>query len=434
MSEALSNVQREFILSALRGGLRVDGRVLQAMRQPVAHFGAQTGQCEVSLGHTRALAVASCDVVEPMPQRANDGFLTFHTTLSPLADFAYSQLNRNSEEAAAISRVIERTIKGSRALDTEALCILAGKSVWSIRVEVTVLDNDGNVTDCCVLACLLALLHLRRPAITIEGDKVVVHAQEAREPVPLSIHHVPVCVSYALFDGGKLLVADPTLEEERCSSGRVLIGMNVHQEICLLDYPGGMPISSKVFRQLPRASVEKVKAIAEFIDRVLEEDKQRRRTEAMPVYARKFYEARKQQQQQQQQPTEGTGGTQPAADGAAVGTVLAGEDPFVGFLARVVRRAVDHSANGDAAGAAEETAAAAMEEDVEEAHAHDANAELGAEEEDGLAEDGEEEGAEEGLTLPYQQQVQDTAEAVSPQAPQRKLKKKKRKVATTDPL
>ena len=155
----------------------------------------------------------------------------------------------------SITRIIERTLKGSYAIDTEALCILAGKSVWSIRVDVTVLDNDGNVLDCSLLAVLLALLNCRRPVVSIQGDDVIVHPSEEREPVPLSIHHIPVCLSYALFDESRILVADPTLEEERCSSGHVVIGMNTHNEICLLDYPGGCPIQLKVVVAMPSSVV-----------------------------------------------------------------------------------------------------------------------------------------------------------------------------------
>lgn len=31
----------------------------------------------------------------------------------------------------------------SKAVDTESLCILAGRSVWAIRVDIHVLDNGG---------------------------------------------------------------------------------------------------------------------------------------------------------------------------------------------------------------------------------------------------------------------------------------------------
>ena len=31
----------------------------------------------------------------------------------------------------------------SRAVDTESLCVLSGKSVWAVRVDLHILDNGG---------------------------------------------------------------------------------------------------------------------------------------------------------------------------------------------------------------------------------------------------------------------------------------------------
>lgn len=51
-----------------------------------------------------------------------------------------------------IDRIIDRSIRESRAIDVEALCILVGRKVWSIRVDIHVLDDVGNVIDAAVLA------------------------------------------------------------------------------------------------------------------------------------------------------------------------------------------------------------------------------------------------------------------------------------------
>ena len=130
---------------------------------------------------------------------------------------------------------MERGIKDSRAVDTESLCIVAGAKVWSLRVDIHVLDHVGNIIDCAaigptsdpsglcrltgadgvgVAATITALLNFRRPDVTVGGDgEVVIHSLEEREPVPLSIHHIPICVSFGIFEGGALVV-DPDLKEE----------------------------------------------------------------------------------------------------------------------------------------------------------------------------------------------------------------------------
>lgn len=42
--------------------------------------------------------------------------------------------------------------------------------VWSLRVDVHILQADGNVSDAAVLCVLAALLAFRRPAVTVGGS------------------------------------------------------------------------------------------------------------------------------------------------------------------------------------------------------------------------------------------------------------------------
>ena len=73
--------------------------------------------------------------------------------------------------------------------------------VWALAVHVTVLDHDGALADACLLATMAALMAHRRPDATVDPStsKVTVHSVDVREPVPLSLHHYPLAVSFALF-------------------------------------------------------------------------------------------------------------------------------------------------------------------------------------------------------------------------------------------
>lgn len=56
--------------------------------------------------------------------------------------------------------------------------------VWSLRVDVHVLDSAGNLVDACCLAALAALLGFRKPQVEVdqaagEGEaQVIVHPPE----------------------------------------------------------------------------------------------------------------------------------------------------------------------------------------------------------------------------------------------------------------
>ena len=81
-----------------------------------------------------------------------------HGMASPRFDVAQTR-----ESSVELVRLLERTIKESRAVDTESLCVVAGAKVWAIRVDVRALNDDGNLCDCCALGAMATLAHFRRP-------------------------------------------------------------------------------------------------------------------------------------------------------------------------------------------------------------------------------------------------------------------------------
>ena len=103
--------------------------------------------------------------------------------------------------------------------------------VWSLVVDVHVLDASGNLPDACCLSALGALMAFRKPEVTVggaSGSEVIIHPPEVKEPLPLTIHHLPVAISFGLFEasrgkgnalgrGGLLLRAPWGLP---CGSGR----------------------------------------------------------------------------------------------------------------------------------------------------------------------------------------------------------------------
>jgi exosome complex component RRP45 len=99
-------------------------------------------------------------------------------------------------------------------------------------VELHVLDNNGNSIDAASLACLAALLHFRRADVTVAGDTVTVHSFQDRAPVPLSIHHTPISISFGVFADGDGVVVDPTVREEMVMDGRLIVSVNAHAELC----------------------------------------------------------------------------------------------------------------------------------------------------------------------------------------------------------
>ncbi|XP_072525995.1 exosome complex component RRP45 [Salminus brasiliensis] len=272
----LSNCERIFLLKAIEEKKRLDGRQTYDYRNIKITFGTDYGCCTVSLGKTRVLAQVSCELVPPKDSRPTEGIMFFNLELSPMASPAF-QPNRQSELLVTLNRQLERCLRNSKCIDTESLCVVSGEKVWQIRVDVHVLNHDGNLMDAASIAAISALCHFRRPDVAIQGRDITIFSPEERDPVPLSIYHMPICVSFAFFQQGTYLLVDPCEKEELVMDGLLVIAMNKHREICSVQSSGGiMLLKDQVLRCSKIASV-KVSEISELINKALENDKRVRK-------------------------------------------------------------------------------------------------------------------------------------------------------------
>jgi len=272
----LSNCERRFLLRAIEEKKRLDGRQTYDYRNLKISFGTDYGCCIVELGKTRVLGQVSCELVSPKLNRATEGILFFNLELSQMAAPAFEP-GRQSDLLVKLNRLLERCLRNSKCIDTESLCVVAGEKVWQIRVDLHLLNHDGNIIDAASIAAIVALCHFRRPDVSVQGDEVTLYTPEERDPVPLSIHHMPICVSFAFFQQGTYLLVDPNEREERVMDGLLVIAMNKHREICTIQSSGGiMLLKDQVLRCSKIAGV-KVLEITELIQKALENDQKVRK-------------------------------------------------------------------------------------------------------------------------------------------------------------
>ncbi|XP_048189399.1 exosome complex component RRP45 isoform X1 [Perognathus longimembris pacificus] len=272
----LSNCERRFLLRAIQEKKRLDGRHTYDYRRLRISFGADFGCCVVELGKTRVLGQVSCELVSPKLNRPTEGILYFNLELSQMAAPAFEP-GRQSDLLVKLNRLLERCLRNSKCIDTESLCVVAGEKVWQIRVDLHLLNHDGNIIDAASIAAIVALCHFRRPDVSVQGDEVTLYTPEERDPVPLSIHHMPICVSFAFFQQGTYLLVDPSEREERVMGGLLVIAMNKHREICTIQSSGGiMLLKDQVLRCSKIAGV-KVAEITELIQKALENDRKVRK-------------------------------------------------------------------------------------------------------------------------------------------------------------
>ncbi|KAI9659306.1 MAG: hypothetical protein M1821_001564 [Bathelium mastoideum] len=270
--------EREFLLQALREGVRLDGRAFDEFRPLGLSFGEEDGVADVQLGRTRVVVRISCEVTMPFPDRKFDGIFTISTELSPMASAAF-EAGRSTEQETLLSRLLEKAIRRSSALDTESLCIVAGSKCFSLRADIHVLDFDGGLVDTCCIALLAALRHYKRPDVSVNGSEVRVWDTRERQPIPLTLLHHPFCVTFGYYtepEGKEILLLDANLIEGQCSEGEVVLTVNKYGELCQLAKYGGATVDALALLNCARVATEKVKVLDQFVTDKLSEDAKKR--------------------------------------------------------------------------------------------------------------------------------------------------------------
>lgn len=309
----LSNCERDFLLKAIEDKKRLDGRQTYDYRKIKISFGTDYGCCFVDLGQTRVMAQVSCELVAPKENRPNEGIMFFNIELSPMASPAFEQ-GRQSELSVKLNRQLERCLRNSKCIDTESLCVMSGEKVWQIRVDVHTLNNDGNLMDAASIAAITALCHFRRPDVSIQGQEVTVYSPAERDPIPLSIYHMPISVSFAFFQLGTYLLVDPCEREERVMDGLLMIAMNKHREICSIQSSGGIMLLKEQVMRCSKIAAVKVSEITELINEALLNDKTARKAGGRCGFAESMPQERITALKKDETPVEMTDVTETAND------------------------------------------------------------------------------------------------------------------------
>ncbi|CCE85745.1 Piso0_005372 [Millerozyma farinosa CBS 7064] len=284
----LSSNENNFIIEGFKSGLRLDGRKLDEIRQPVIRvLPDEYGYVEIDWGKTKLTVRVSAEVVKPFEDRPFEGIFTINTEISPMASPQFEQ-GRVSDDEILMSRLIEKAIRRSNALDLEALCMVAGAKVWYIRADVNVLEFDGGIIDAASFGVMVALQHFRKPDVSIHGSDVIIHSLQEREPVPLSVLHVPICVTFSFFNPSdseenikgelneEISIIDATEKEESLRDGSLVITINKNREIVQLSKNGGLPIDVFVLMDLSKKAYTIAESLSEKIKAFLQKEESER--------------------------------------------------------------------------------------------------------------------------------------------------------------
>ncbi len=227
MNELVWEIVSDRVRKLAEKGFRIDRRKPMEYRPISIETGIYyhgDGSALVSLGKTKVAAGVKFELGTPFPDKPDEGTIVVDAELLPVASPTFEP-GPPDENAVELARVVDRAVRESGAVDFKELCIREGELVWIVHIDLRVLDDGGNLFDASSIAALSALLNARIPRI--EEDKVVHGEYEGK----LKLKEYPLLTTFAKI--GPLIVADPSLEEEKAMDARLSVGTTEKNVVAL---------------------------------------------------------------------------------------------------------------------------------------------------------------------------------------------------------
>lgn len=223
----IEHLRKQQMLDLLNKGKRLDGRSLDETRKLEIELDIvkkADGSSKVKLGNSEVVAGVKVETGEPFEGLEHKGALIVTAEILPTAS-PYIEPGPPDEETVELARVVDRGVRESEMLDLEKLVLVPGKIVYTIFVDCSIINADGNLFDATSYAVVSALCSCRLPIFEIQDGQKVIDTKQ-KQPAPITT--IPVSLTFAKI--GDHIVLDPTSEEEACMDSRITITTNSNGE------------------------------------------------------------------------------------------------------------------------------------------------------------------------------------------------------------
>ena len=256
VAQIMANIKRDHLYKLMDEGQRVDGRGLNDFRKTSIVKGlidTAEGSAMVTMGDTRLLAGVKMLLGEPYPDSFDKGVMTTNVELTPIGH-ALFEAGPPREHAIELSRVTDRGIRESGAIDLKNLCIEPHKKVWIVFIDIHILDHDGNLFDAASLAAMAALTCTMVPAAK----------HELGEDYPLPLTCMPLTCTSALINNK--LVVDPTYEEEQVMEGRLTVSTDEKGILRAMQKGHGGAFSPELVKEAVKHATERTAPLRKLLE------------------------------------------------------------------------------------------------------------------------------------------------------------------------
>lgn len=219
-----SKVVGERITQYLAEGKRFDGRTPEEFRDITISYDVSKkaeGSARVKMGNTEVIAGVKMAISTPYPDSPDEGSMMVTAEMLPLSS-PRVELGPPKFPTIELGRVIDRGIRESKCIDFKKLCVVSGEKVWTVFIDLYVLNDDGNLFDAAGLAAIAALNKAVIPTYDVETDKID-YGTPSGNKLPVA-DRLPMAIT--AYKIGESFVVDPTKEEEDVADTRITIGVS----------------------------------------------------------------------------------------------------------------------------------------------------------------------------------------------------------------
>ena len=236
--------------SRIDGRQRWEGRELEIEHSVLPRA---EGSARVRMGDTIVFAGVKFQIMQPYPDRPNQGGLMCSAEVRPIAG-RHWEAGPPSPESIELGRVVDRGIRESGCIDVDSLCIIPGEKAWQVILDLFAISDDGNLFDAFALAGIAALQTAILPASRFEVG----------EDQPLPVSKTPIMCSYHKV-GGRF-VYDANSREELGGDERIHITLGEGDRVHSLQKGLKGIFTADEFAEIMGHARDKTKELRKLID------------------------------------------------------------------------------------------------------------------------------------------------------------------------
>jgi len=253
----VSRLKRKKIQEVVAAGKRMDGRGLLEFREmtfKTDFLKKSEGSAEIRLGKTHVVVGVTAKIGTPFDDTPDKGVLMCGAEYTPLAHSTWEP-GPPPKGAIELARVVDRGLRSAEILDMSELCLIAGKKVYIISVDLYVLNWDGNLIDACGAAAIAALRNTKIPSYKVTKGEV--KATGKTKKLKLRVEPIPITLTKI----NEHFILDATADEEEVADGRLTITMDEKNNVTTMQKRGSVGFTVDEIKKCINIATEKAAEI-----------------------------------------------------------------------------------------------------------------------------------------------------------------------------